>query len=73
MVPSSIVMTAGRRRAGRGPKTAVAVLPDGRDALTTFAFDEMDGSTTMYFDRINCRNGNSGIFRIPDADTAGLP
>jgi hypothetical protein len=56
-----------------GPKIAVAVLPDGRDALTTFAFDEMDGSTTMYFDRINCRNGNSGIFRIPDAYTAGLP
>ena len=52
-----------------GPGEVIAKLPEGRDALTTFAFDEPGGSTTLYFDRITCRNGNEGIYRIPDADT----
>jgi hypothetical protein len=54
-----------------GPGVVFALLPDGRDTLQTFAFDETGGSTTMYFDRLTCRNGQSGIYRIPDADTAG--
>ena len=54
-----------------GPNEVIAKLPDHRDALTAFAFDEPGGSTTLYFDRISCRNGNEGIYRIPDADAAG--
>lgn len=53
-----------------GPGVLIATLPDGRDALTTFAFDETDGSTTMYFDRSTCSNERVGIYSIPDADTA---
>ena len=51
-----------------GPAQVIAKLPDGKDALTTFAFDEAGGSTTLYFDRSGGRG--DGIFRIPDADTA---
>ena len=53
-----------------GPAEVIAKLPVGLDSLETFAFDEMDGSTTMYLDRQNCSNGRSGIYRIADADTA---
>ena len=53
-----------------GPGVVIATLPDGRDALTTFALDETGGSTTMYFDRYTCSNGRQGIYSIPDADTA---
>ena len=53
-----------------GPPTVIAQLPVGFDALETFAFDEKNGSTTMYFGRLNCKNGRSGIYRITDADTA---
>jgi hypothetical protein len=52
-----------------GNGTVIATLPDGRDALTTFALDETGGSTTLYFDRLRCRNGESGIYRFQDADT----
>ena len=55
-----------------GPEQVIARLPDGKDAFTASAFDELGGSTTLYFDRFSCRNGRSGIYRIPDADTAGL-
>ena len=54
-----------------GPGEVISKLTDGRDALTAFAFDEPGGSTTLYFDRFSCSGGTSGIFRIPDADTAG--
>ena len=54
-----------------GQEQVIARLPDGKDAFTAFAFDEPGGSTTLYFDRFSCRNGSSGIYRIPDADTAG--
>ncbi len=52
-----------------GEATVIATLPDGRDALTSFALDESDGSTTLLIDRLRCRNGASGIYRIDDADT----
>ncbi len=55
-----------------GPNEVIARLPDGKDALTTFAYDETGGSTTLYFDRFGCRGGSSGIYRIPDADSASL-
>ena len=54
-----------------GPSEVIARLPDGKDALTAFAFDEPGGSTTLYFDRYSCRRNQSGIYRIPDADTTG--
>lgn len=53
-----------------GPEAVIATLPDGMDALETFALDETDGSTTMYFNRFECRSGRVGIYRIVDADTA---
>lgn len=52
-----------------GETTVIATLPLGRDALTSFALDESDGSTTLFIDRLRCRNGASGIYRIADADT----
>jgi len=52
-----------------GGRTVIATLPDGRDALTSFALDEGDGSTTLYLDRTRCGNGATGIYRIIDADT----
>lgn len=52
-----------------GPGVVIATLPDGRDALTTFALDETGGSTTVYFDRLTCRDGRSGIYRIANAAT----
>lgn len=55
-----------------GPPVVIAQLPVALDALEAFAFDEMDGSTTMYFSRFNCQNNRSGIYRINDADTATL-
>ena len=54
-----------------GSGVVIAKLPDGKDARAAFAFNETGGSTTLYFDRFSCRNGRSGIYRIPDADTAG--
>ena len=52
-----------------GAEQTIATLPEGKDALTTSAFDE-GGSTTLYLDRVACERSRSGIFRIPDADTA---
>jgi hypothetical protein len=52
-----------------GPGVVVLRLPDGKDAYNTFALDEEEGSTTVYFDRFPCRTDVGGIYRIPDADT----
>lgn len=52
-----------------GPGVVIASLPDGKDSYSTFALDETDGSTTLYFDRFPCRTNVGGIFRIQDADT----
>jgi hypothetical protein len=40
------------------------------DALTTFATDETDTSTTLYLQKLRCNANRSGIYRIPNADTA---
>jgi hypothetical protein len=53
-----------------GPGVVIAELPDGIDSFNTFALDEADGSTTMYLDRVRCGRSRSGIYRIPNADTA---
>lgn len=54
-----------------GNGTVIAELPDGRDIFNTFALDDPGGSTTFYFDRVRCKTGSyTGIYRIPNADTA---
>jgi hypothetical protein len=55
-----------------GPGVVIAKLPVGFDSLNMFALDETDGSTTLYFDRVDCGNGRTGIYRITDADTATM-
>jgi hypothetical protein len=51
-----------------GPGVTIAEI--NTDALTTFATDELDGSTTLYFQKYRCNTNRSGIYRITDADTA---
>jgi hypothetical protein len=51
-----------------GPATIIATI--GSDALTTFATDETDTSTTLYIDKFRCNANTGGIYRIPNADTA---
>jgi hypothetical protein len=53
-----------------GSRHVVATLPTGIDSFNTFAFEESDGSVTVLFDRIHCRNGSSGIYEVENADTA---
>jgi hypothetical protein len=50
-----------------GPGVVIAEI--GSDALRTFATDETDTSTTLYFERFRCSSNESGIYRIPNADT----
>jgi hypothetical protein len=51
-----------------GPGVVIAELQT--DALTTFATDETDTSTTLYFQKFRCHTNTSGIYRITNADTA---
>lgn len=54
-----------------GNGTVIAELPDGRDIFNTFALDGPGGATTFYFDRVRCKAMSyTGIYRIPNADTA---
>jgi hypothetical protein len=56
-----------------GPAVAIAELPDGKDVFTTFSFMEEDLSTTLYFDRVTCRTGLEGLYKVSAADTTTLP
>jgi hypothetical protein len=48
----------------------INALPDGKEiAGRVFVFND-GSSTTVYFDRLSCRSGNSDIYRLDDADTA---
>ena len=51
-----------------GPGVVIAKI--GSDALTTFATDETDTSTTLYVEKYRCSSNRSGIYRIQNADTA---
>ncbi len=53
-----------------GPGVVIATMPQGKDAFITFATDQIAGSTTLYFTRIRCSTGDSGIYSIANADTA---
>lgn len=54
----------------RRHSTEVAGLPKGIDSLSTFAFEEPDGSTTVYFERDVCADEHSDIYRVSNANTA---
>lgn len=54
-----------------GDSQVIAALPKGMDSFNTFAFEESDGSTTLYFERLLCPpDFHSDIFKIGNADTA---
>jgi hypothetical protein len=53
-----------------GSSHVIANLPEGRDSFNTFAFDESDGSTSLYFDRYRCPGSNYNVYAIDNADTA---
>jgi hypothetical protein len=55
---------------GGGPGVVIARLRDPRDVLATFALEETGGSTSLYFGRLNCETGKTGLYVVPDADTA---
>jgi hypothetical protein len=53
-----------------GSEQVIAALPDGRDVFASFGVEEMDGSTTLLFERTRCdRAFAGGIDGITDADT----
>jgi hypothetical protein len=53
-----------------GPGVVIARLNAPRDALNTFAIEETDGSTSLYFGRLNCDRGEAGLYVVRDADSA---
>jgi hypothetical protein len=55
---------------GGGPGVVIARLRDPRDVLATFALEETGGSTSLYFGRLNCETGRTGLYVVRDADTA---
>lgn len=80
---TAYVVRTGRRvqwRCGAGARivriatddtaTVIASLPRGIDAINTFAFQEGDGSTTLYHEWWDCRARRGDIYKISGADTA---
>jgi hypothetical protein len=55
-----------------GTVTQLFQMAPNREPLGTSAFDEGDGTVTLYFDRYVCDTGASDILKIPAADTASL-
>jgi hypothetical protein len=53
-----------------GTGTVIATIPSGKDILTMNVHTNADGTGTLVFDRYDCDNGVSDIFRLDDADTA---
>jgi hypothetical protein len=53
-----------------GPGVVIARLNAPRDSLNTFALEETDGSTSLYFGRFNCETGEAGLYVVRDADSA---
>jgi hypothetical protein len=47
----------------------IAKIRAGFDPWFTFVRDESDGSTTLFFERVDCSSGFSGIYSIANADT----
>jgi hypothetical protein len=49
-----------------GPRKTLAALPARHDSQHTFALENGDGTTTVLFDRINCRSGGSDVLEVID-------
>lgn len=53
-----------------GPATVIASLPDSKDLFSTFALEEGDGSTSLFFDRVDCETFQRDIYMVANADSA---
>jgi hypothetical protein len=47
-----------------GTSDVVASLAGGKDANNVFAFEEADGSTVLYFDRVRCSDYARNVYRV---------
>ncbi len=47
-----------------GTSDVIASFPDGIGSAELFAFEEADGSTTLYLDRFDCESHSGGIYRM---------
>ena len=54
------------RRPLGGPSKVIAAVGAGRDVQTTFALENGDGTTTVYFDRVRCATRAWDVFRVVD-------
>lgn len=54
------------RRPLGGPSKVIAALGAGRDASRTFAFENADGTTSVYFDRFRCATRAWDVFQVVD-------
>jgi hypothetical protein len=49
-----------------GPRQTLATLPPGRDSFHTFALENGNGTTTVLFDRVQCRTGGWDVLKVVD-------
>ncbi len=54
------------RRPLGGPSKVIAAVGAGRDVQATFALENGDGTTTVYFDRVRCATRAWDVFRVVD-------
>jgi hypothetical protein len=46
--------------------TVVAALPTGKDILSSFARENGDGSTDVFYDRVGCTTGRFDVYKVTD-------
>jgi hypothetical protein len=49
-----------------GPRRALASLGGGRDSFHTYALENANGTTTVYFDRVRCSTGAWDVLKVID-------
>lgn len=49
-----------------GPSRALASLGAGRDSFHTYALENDDGTTSLFFDRVRCRTGAFDVLKVID-------
>lgn len=54
------------RRPLGGPSKVIAAVGAGRDVQRTFALENGDGTTTVYFDRFRCATRGWDVFKVVD-------
>ena len=54
------------RRPPGGPSKVVAPLPFGQDMSSTYALENADGTTSVFFGRIRCRINERDVFSVLD-------